>query len=75
MVKNLQIYLLYCAYYSKKSLNDLSSENFYNHFLKGINEKFKDRYQEWTESSGVTKIKVNPKTLNIIFKKLTSSPQ
>lgn len=72
MIKNLQIYLLFCAYYSKRSLNDITQEGIYNHFLKTISERFKERYQEWTDLSGVTKIKINPKMLNLIFKKLTS---
>jgi hypothetical protein len=72
MIKNLQVYLLFCAYYSKRSLNDITQEGIYNHFLKTISERFKERYQEWTDLSGVTKIKINPKMLNLIFKKLTS---
>jgi hypothetical protein len=48
------------------------NDGVYNIFLKSINEKFKERYQEWAEASGVTKIKINPKLLNIIYKKLTS---
>jgi hypothetical protein len=71
MIKNLQIYLLFCSFYSKKSLNE-NSDGVYNMFLKNINSKFKERYQEWAEASGVTKIKINPKTLNNIYKKLTS---
>jgi len=40
--------------------------------LRTISEKFKERYQEWTEISAVNKIRINPKILNNIFKKLTS---
>ena len=48
------------------------NDGVFNIFLKGINEKFKERYQDWAEISGVTKIRINPKLLNVIYKKLTS---
>jgi hypothetical protein len=70
MIKNLQIYLLFCAYYSKKSLNDITQEAIYNSFFRTISDKFKERYQEWYEASGI-KVKINPKLLNVIFRKLT----
>ena len=72
LVKNLQVYLLFCAYYSKRSLNDINNEGIFNHFLKSIGVHFKERYNQWTETSGILKIRINPKTLNIIFRKLTS---
>jgi hypothetical protein len=37
-----------------------------------VSEKFKEHYQEWVDVSGMTKIRINPKVLNHIFKKLTS---
>jgi hypothetical protein len=37
-----------------------------------VNERFKERYQEWAEAAGVTKIRINPKLLNGIFRRLTS---
>lgn len=72
MIKNLQIYLLFCSYYSKKSLNELLHDGLYTLFLRTLHDKFRERYQEWAESSGVTKIRINPKLLNLIFRKLTS---
>jgi len=69
--KNLQIYLLYCSYYSKKSLNDFPSENIFMGFLKSLCPRFKDYFQEWTIPSTVSNIKINPKILNNIFKRLT----
>jgi hypothetical protein len=68
----LQLYLLFCAYYSKKSLNEMPPESTLNVFLRTVSEKFKEKYQEWTEGSGVTKIRINPKVLNGIHRKLTS---
>lgn len=72
MIKNLQIYLLFCSYYSKKSLNELLHDGLHSLFLRTVNDKFRERYQEWAEASGVTKIRINPKLLNLIFRKLTS---
>lgn len=48
------------------------NDGLYNIFLRTVNDKFKERYQEWAEASGVTKIRINPKLLNLIFRKLTS---
>ena len=72
MVKNLQVYLLFCAYNSKRTLNDIKDEGIYNHFLKSISSHFKEKYNQWTESSGILKNRINPKVLNVLFKKLTS---
>lgn len=72
MIKNLQIYLLFCSYYSKKSLNEHLHEGLHASFLRPLHDHFRERYQEWAESSGVTKIRINPKLLNLIFRKLTS---
>lgn len=69
-MKLMQIYILYCAYYSKKSLNELPQENIFGEFFKEICPEFKERYPEWTQQSGVAN-KINPKMLNKIFKKLT----
>lgn len=70
-IRSLQVYLLFCSYYAKKSLND-STDALYTYFLKGVSERFKERYQEWIEASGVNKIRINPKLLNSIFRRLTS---
>lgn len=48
------------------------NDGVYSIFLKGINDKFKEKYQDWAENSGVTKIRINPKLLNSIYRKLTS---
>jgi hypothetical protein len=70
-VRSLQVYLLFCSYYAKKSLND-NTDALYTHFLRGVSERFRERYQEWAECAGVTKIKINPRLLNGIFRRLTS---
>lgn len=70
-VRRLQVYLLFCSYYAKKSLND-NTDALYNHFLRTVSERFRERYQEWAEAAGVTKIRINPKLLNGIFRRLTS---
>ena len=66
----MQLYLLYCAYYSKKSLNQLPSDNIFNEFLLGVCPKFKEFFPEWNQKSNVA-TKINPKMLNNIFKRLT----
>lgn len=71
-VRQLEIYLLFCAYYSKKSLNDIQTEGAFHYFLNSVSPDFKERYQEWSENAGVMRIRINPKNLNIIFRKLTS---
>lgn len=70
-IRSLQAYLLFCSYYAKKSLND-TTDALYNHFLKGVSVKFRERYQEWIEAAGVNKIRINPKLLNTIFRRMTS---
>jgi uncharacterized membrane protein len=75
VVKNLQIYLLFCAYYSKKSLNELNTENMFNHFLNNTCPRFKEKFNEWSLTSGIVNIKINPKILNNIFKRLTSNTE
>ena len=45
-VRSLQVYLLFSSYYAKKSLND-SIDSLYNNFLRGVSERFRERYQEW----------------------------
>lgn len=70
-VRSLQVYLLFCSYYAKKSLND-NCDNLYNYFLRTVSDRFRERYQEWAETSGVNKIRINPKLLNAIFRRLTS---
>ena len=40
--------------------------------MNSISHHFKDRYNQWTEVSGIFKNRINPKILNILFKKLTS---
>lgn len=72
LIRNLQAYLLFCAYYSKKSLNEIPPDASIHIFLRTVSDKFKEKYQEWTEVSGVTKIRINPKVLNGIHRKLTS---
>jgi hypothetical protein len=47
LIRNLQAYLLFCAYYSKKSLNDIPVDASIHIFLRTISDKFKDKYQEW----------------------------
>ena len=69
LVKNLQVYLLFCAYNSKRTLNDIKDQGIYNFFLNSISHHFKDRYNQWTEVSGIFKNRINPKILNILFKK------
>ena len=41
MFKEVEVYFLYCGYYSKKSLNDLPAENIFNDFLKSICSHFR----------------------------------
>jgi hypothetical protein len=41
LIRNLQIYLLFCAYYSKKSLNETPADASLHVFLKTVSEKFK----------------------------------
>lgn len=72
MARNVQIYLLFCAYYAKKSLNDIENHASYNKLLNSILPNFKARFQEWIESVGFTKIIMNVKVFNSIFKKLTT---
>lgn len=70
-IRHLQAYLLFCSYYAKKSLND-NTDALYNQFLKGVSERFREKYQEWIEAAGVNKIRINPKLLNTIFRRMTS---
>jgi len=78
--KQLEIYFLYCSFYSKKSLNELPSDgkstkghkfNGLTGYLKSLCKKFNIYFQEWTQKSNVSNIKINPKILNSIFKRLT----
>ena len=69
-IKLIQIYILYCAFYSKKSLNELPPENIFNEFFNEVCHKFKEYFSEWTSQSGLAN-KINPKMLNKIFKRLS----
>lgn len=69
-VKLMEVYILYCAYFAKKSLNELPHDNAFLGFCQEVCPKFKDFFPEWTQSSG-TGVKINPKQLNAIFKRLT----
>lgn len=71
---------MYCSFYSKKSLNELPSDgkstkghkfNGLTGYLKSLCKKFNSYFQEWTQKSNVSNIKINPKILNSIFKRLT----
>ncbi len=80
-VKQLEVYFLFCGFYSKKSLNELpvdgkssKGHNFsgLTHYLKNqVCKKFNLHFQEWTQKSNVSNVKINPKVLNSIFKRLT----
>ena len=66
----MQIYILYSAYYSKKSLNELPADNIFGEFFSEVSPNFKEDFLEWTQRSNMPS-KINPKTLNAIFKRLT----
>jgi hypothetical protein len=71
-MRKLEVYLLFCSFYSKKSLNEFPGDDIYMGYLKSLCPKFKEHFQEWTgSSSNILNIKINPKTLNNIFKRLT----
>jgi hypothetical protein len=71
LFKQVEIYFLYCGYYSKKSLNELPPDNIFYEFLKSVCPLFKEKFTEWTQASQVMNIRINPKLLNNIFKRLT----
>lgn len=69
-----QIYILYCAYFSKKSLNELQSDNMFITFAQEVCPRFKELFSEWTQRLSIF-AKINPKQMNAIFKRLTNNYQ
>jgi hypothetical protein len=73
-LKMVEIYILYCAYFSKKSLNEMQGENIFVDFAQDVCPRFLELFTEWTQRLSIFG-KINPKQLNTIFKRLSSNLQ